>query len=200
VTTLKKKLIAIDQLCDDNMIMIGDLGGRKEVEYVMEVLEEAYIMGYKHFIIDNLTAFKHTGEDGKSANKVDAVDETMKRLGTFKDEKDVWIMLLSHLKKTYGERKAHEDGGSVLLSDFRGAGSITFWANDIWGVERDTTNQDDNIKLLTCYKNVKSRDVGPMAGTKVYGMYNKDTGYIEQTDAPKKKKKFDNGTTKEKEF
>lgn len=188
---------AIDKLCDDGLIMIGDLEGRKDVASVMEVLEEAVALGYQHFIIDNLTAFEHKGEGGKSGNKVDAIDETMKRLGTFKDENPVWIGLLSHLKRVYGERTAHEEGGQVSVGDFRGSGSITFWANDIWGIERNTLAEELSERCLTIYRNVKNRDVGHKAGSTVAASMNLKTGALREVKVvPKKKDNFNDGTNK----
>jgi len=187
---------AIDQLCDDDRIMIGDLEGRKDVESVMEVMEEAMALGYQYFVIDNLTAFEHSGKGDKQANKVDAIDETMKRLGTFKDENPVFIMLLSHLKKVYGERKPHEEGGRVSIGDFRGAGSITFWANDTWGISRNTVAENFEEKCLTEYENLKNRDVGHKTGSKIYASMNMKTGrLLESTYVPQEKKHFNDGTT-----
>lgn len=185
---------AIDQLCDDGLIMIGDLEGRKDVASVMEVLEEALAMGYEYFVIDNLTAFEHSGAEGKKVNSVDAIDETMKRLGTFKDEHPVHLMLLSHLKKVYGERTPHEEGGRVSIGDFRGAGSITFWADGVFGIERNTGAESFAEKCLTTYHCLKNRTVGHKVGSKVYAMMNLKTGRLLETSAPPEKKKFDDGT------
>jgi twinkle protein len=185
---------AIDRLCDEGRIMIGDLEGRKDVASVMEVMEEALAMGYEYFIIDNLTAFEHSGAGDKQANKVDAIDETMKRLGTFKDENEVFILLLSHLKKVYGERTPHEEGGRVSIQDFRGAGSITFWANDVVGICRNTGAESFAEKCLTTYENLKNRDVGHRVGSKIYASMNMKTGRLLETTAPPEAKKFDDGT------
>lgn len=187
---------AIDRLCDDGRILIGDLDGRKDVASVMECMEEGLARGVKYFIIDNLTAFEHTGKDGRLASKVEAIDETMRRLGTFKDEHPVWIMLLSHLKRPGENRTPHERGGEVMEGDFRGAGSIVFWANDCWGIERDTKAETFEEKIRTTYRNVKNRDVGYLAGSCVYAKMNIKTGHLDPIEgyAPSKPKEdFDYG-------
>lgn len=189
---------AIDHLCDDNLILIGDLDGRKDVESVMECMEEGLARGVKYFIIDNLTAFEHTGRDGKQASKVEAIDETMRRLGTFKDEHPVFIMLLSHLNRPHPNRTPHERGGEVMEGDFRGAGSIVFWANDVWGIERDTKAETLEEKLITTYRNVKNRDVGFRAGSEVYARMDLNTGKLAPARGYAKPKPprddFDDGT------
>jgi twinkle protein len=199
---------AIDAVCDNGMLMIGDLQGRKDVDSVLEVCEEAMALGFEYFIIDNLTAFEHKSSEGKLGS-VSAIDETMKRLGTFKDENPVNIILLSHLKRPFGERKPHEEGGSVQISDFRGSGSITFWANAVFGIERNTCAENMEERCLTCYHCIKNRDVGYKVGTRVYAAFNFKTGKLLSTNKrPSEEKFFDDGTkpkqtepeTEEKDF
>jgi len=191
---------AIDKICDDNMLMIGDLEGRKDVDSVLEVCEEALALGYKHFIIDNLTAFEHNQKEGR-AGSVQAIDTTMKRLGTFKDEQPVSLILLSHLKRPYGERKAHEAGGAVQISDFRGSGSITFWANAVIGIERNTIAETMEERCLTCFHCIKNRDVGYKVGTRVYASFDFKTGRLISTDKKpnEDRKGFDYGVDKQEE-
>lgn len=174
---------AIDKLCDDDMIYIGDLEGRKDVDSVMELMEIGIAMGYEYFIVDNLTSFEHKGKDGKNVSKVEAIDETMKRLGTLKDENPIYIMLLSHLRRTQ-EDKPHEEGGEVRMSHFRGAGSITFWANAVFGLERNTKADTLTERCLTTIRAVKSRDAGHMTGTKVYCTMSLDTGRLNEGGTP----------------
>ena len=188
---------AIDRICDDNMLMIGDLEGRKDVDSVLEVCEEALALGYKHFIIDNLTAFEHKQKEG-TAGSVQAIDTTMKRLGTFKDEQPVCLILLSHLKRPFGERKPHEEGGAVQISDFRGSGSITFWANAVIGIERNTVAESMEERCLTCYHCIKNRDVGYKVGSRVYAAFNFSTGKLLSTNKPEEKEGFDYGTSPKK--
>lgn len=188
---------AIDAICDDGMLMIGDLQGRKDADSVLEVCEEAFALGYEDFVIDNLTAFEHKNKEGV-AGSVNAIDYTMKRLGTFKDEYPVNMILLSHLKRPFGDRKPHELGGEVVINDFRGSGSITFWANCVMGIERNTAADSIEERCLTCFRCVKNRVVGYKVGTKVYAELNFKTGKLEQTDRRpaecKDDKDFDYGT------
>lgn len=160
---------ALDELDNQDRLLIADLGGSKDVDAVMEVLQDALSMGYKYFVIDNLTAFEHKNDKGQVATGVQAIDETMKRIGTFKDENAVNIFLLSHLVKVGGGngRIGHTQGGEVYEGDFRGAGSITFWANAVWGIERNTMAEVFRHKCITLYRNLKNRGIGHMVGSVV---------------------------------
>ncbi|QBJ01031.1 hydrolase/topoisomerase-primase [Aeromonas phage MJG] len=160
---------ALEMLANQDRLVIADLAGSKDVDSVMEIMEDSMAMGYRYFVVDNLTAFDHKNEKGEVATGVKAIDETMKRLGTFKDEHPVNIFLLSHLIKVNegSGRTPHTLGGEVYESDFRGAGSITFWANAVWGIERNTMATAFRNKCITLYRNLKNRGIGHMVGSVV---------------------------------
>ncbi|AWD90595.1 DNA primase [Pseudomonas phage Njord] len=187
---------ALELLAQQDRLIIADLGGSKDVDAVMEVLQDSLSMGYTNFVIDNLTAFEHRSEKGEVATGVKAIDETMKRIGTFKDENPVNIFLLSHLVKVGegGGRIPHTHGGEVYESDFRGAGSITFWANAVWGIERNTMADVFRHKCITLYRNLKNRGIGHMVGTVVVaekdirtGKYTELEGVYELPEVGRKK-------------
>lgn len=168
----------IDRLTESGLLFIPDLEGSKDVNVIMEVMEDALALGYQYFVVDNLTAFEHH-VDGKIQVGVTAIDETMKRIGTFKDERDVNIMLLTHLTRVEKGRTPHELGGEVFITDFRGAGSISFWANGAWGIERNTQAASIADKCTTLIRNLKSRGVGFRVGTTVVIRKILDTGQFE---------------------
>lgn len=168
----------IDNLVATGLLIIPELQGSKDVNVIMEVMEDALALGYKYFVVDNLTAFEHH-VDGKVQSGVNAIDETMKRIGTFKDEHDVNIMLLAHLSKPEKGREPHEHGGEVYSTDFRGAGSISFWANSAWGIERNTQADSLSDKCTTLIRNLKSRGVGHKVGSTVALRKNLETGEFE---------------------
>ena len=199
---------ALEQLENQDRLIMADLDGSKDVDAVMEVLEECFALGYGYFVVDNLTAFVHHDDKGRVATGVQAIDETMKRLGTFKDENPVNIMLLSHLVKVHesGGRTPHTRGGEVYESDFRGAGSITFWANSVWGIERNTVASNFRNKCVTLYRNLKNRGIGHMVGTTVVAEKDIRTGVYSElvgvTDLPEvgKDKDGDKGQQERNKF
>lgn len=164
--TWEELAATIDELVSSNLLFIPDLEGSKDVSVIMEVMEDALAMGYQYFVVDNLTAFEHH-VDGKIQVGTSAIDETMKRIGTFKDERDVNIMLLTHLSRPEKGRIPHELGGEVFITDFRGAGSISFWSNGAWSIERNTQAASIYDKCTTLIRNLKSRGVGHRVGNTV---------------------------------
>lgn len=170
--------LTIDSLVATGLLFIPNLEGSKDVSVIMEVMEDALALGYQYFVVDNLTAFEHH-VDGKVQVGTSAIDETMKRIGTFKDERGVNIMLLTHLSRPEKGRTPHELGGEVFITDFRGAGSISFWANGAWGIERNTQAESIADKCTTLVRNLKSRGVGHRVGNTVVMRKNLDSGQFE---------------------
>jgi twinkle protein len=178
---------AIDALAEKNQLVIADTGGHKDIDTVMEMIEEIVLSGIKYIVLDNLTAIEMKQGAG---NKVEAIDAAMKRFGTFKDEKPITLFLLSHLTRPKDPRIPHEKGGEVYITDFRGSGSISFWSNGMFGVERNTTGKvkdedppDPALQRLTTFRNVKSRDNGMAGGHTVFASMNPKTGRLLQHDA-----------------
>ena len=175
---------AIDELEERDRLIIVDTGGDKKIDNIMKAIDELVAMGVRYIVIDNLTAI----ELPKGGSKVEAIDEAMKQLGTFKDEKPVTLFVISHLTRPKDPRTPHERGGEVLITDFRGAGSITFWANGVFGFERDTGADTPELKSLTTVRAVKSRANGAAVGTCVRITMNPATGRIlEPWQHPKSK-------------
>lgn len=165
---------AIDNLMDKELLYVADLQGDTSIDTIMATCEEFLMMGVKNIVIDNLTGI--TLDTDK--NKVDAIDEAMKRIGNFKDEKPVRIFLYSHLKKVPQGRVPHEEGGEVQLDDFRGSGSIKFWANYAFGIRRNTRGETIEEKTTTYLECLKDRDQGVMTGEVVVITGNLSTGRI----------------------
>lgn len=166
---------AIDALDARGMLYVVDLEGDNGIDTVMAACEELVSLGIQNIVIDNLTGISMKEGNG---NKVDAIDEALKRIGNFKDEKPVSIFLYSHLRKQGQGRKPHEEGGEVELDDFRGSGAIKFWANYAFGIRRNTKAETLEEKCMTFIECLKDRDMGIMTGEKVLILGDPNTGNL----------------------
>lgn len=174
--TLEEAEEAILRLEAMDKLIVAETGGNKDLDTVMELLEELVAMGIKRIVLDNLTAI----ELPKGNNAVTAIDEAMKRIGSFKDDKPVTIILLSHLNRPKEPRKPHEMGGEVQITDLRGAGSISFWADVVIGIERNTYGMTAEEKRLTTYRIVKCRERGLSVNQVVRATKSPQTGRLLQ--------------------
>lgn len=166
----------IDYVAGLNSLYFADLSDSRSLEAVMEQVEEFYTMGVKHIVIDNLTGIEVKKDGG--GNEREGIDEALKTFGMYKDNKEVTIHLVSHLKTVGMGRTPHEEGGEVLLSDFRGSRSIGFWCSYALAVQRNTMADTIEEKTLTYLKIVKDRDQGLYTGHKVPLVGDAQTGNL----------------------
>lgn len=183
---------AIDMVADTGKFFVADLEGDYSMEKVEQTCLEFEAMGIQNIFIDNLTGIQL---DEQRGNKVAALDECVKRIGNIKDRLPVSIFLVSHLTRAGGQRTAHEEGGEVLLSDFRGSGAIGFWASYAIGILRNTMAESLDERTTTYISCVKDRDQGIYTGTKVMVKGDLATGRLREPEA--RSNKFDYGAPKE---
>ena len=186
---------AIDYVADTGKLFVADLEGDYSMEKVEQTCLEFEAMGISNIIIDNLTGIKL--DERNFGGKVGALDECVKRIGTIKDRHPVTIFLVSHLTRPSGQRTSHEEGGEVILSDFRGSGAIGFWASYALGIERNTRAETLDERTTTYISCVKDRDQGIYTGTKVMLKGDVSTGRLMEPQA--RTKSFDTGEARQQE-
>ena len=165
------------------------------MEKVEQTCLEFEAMGISNIIIDNLTGIKL--DERQFGGKVGALDECVKRIGTIKDRHKVTIFLVSHLTRPGGNRTQHEEGGEVILSDFRGSGAIGFWASYALGIERNTRAETLDERTTTYISCVKDRDQGIFSGTRIMLKGDIATGRLREPQA--RTKSFDTGEARQQE-
>lgn len=166
----------IDYVGSKNLLYFADMTDSRDLSTVMEQIEEFYTMGVRHIVIDNLTGIEVAGNGN---NEREGIDEVLKTLGLYKDSKPITIHLVSHLRTVGVGRTVHEEGGEVLLSDFRGSRSIGFWANYAIAVRRNTRGETIDERTTTYLEVVKDRDQGIYTGSKIVLVGNEDTGRLQ---------------------
>lgn len=184
---------AIDYVADSGKFFVADLDGDYSMEKIEQTCLEFEAMGIQNIIIDNLTGIKL--DERQFGGKVGALDECVKRIGTIKDRHAVTIFLVSHLTRVGGQRVSHEEGGDVILSDFRGSGAIGFWASYALGIERNTRAESLDERTTTYISCVKDRDQGIYTGTKVMLKGDMATGRLREP--VQRTRSFDTGAPKE---
>lgn len=171
--TEEEATAAVARLREKDMIRIADCKGDTSIDNIMDKCDELRAQGCKRIMIDNLTTINHNGKEGT----VKAIDESMRRLGTYIQEEPVAIFLLSHLSKPDESRTPFEHGGAVRQGDFRGSQSIAFWSTFMIGVERNTEGEGDE-KFVTRLRCVKDRLTGQHTGEVATLFGNPKTGRL----------------------
>ena len=128
------------------------------------------LSGCKYLFIDHITILVSEGADGLSGNE--AIDKVMNDLLRISKQHNVWIGLVSHLRKMQQTGKSFEEGHMPTVDDIRGSGSIKQISHDIIGFARNITADDEEERNTINLSVLKSRFTGQTgpAGSCKYDM------------------------------
>jgi twinkle protein len=130
----------------------------------------ATALGIKVFYLDHLTALADTADEKGS------LEQIMKELAGLVHELGLILHLVSHL--TTPEGKTHEEGGRVTIRHFKGSRAIGFWANFMFGLERNQQSDDPSERAVTTFRVLKDRNTGRGTGETLGLTYERDTGRL----------------------
>ena len=133
------------------------------------------LMGCKYLILDHITIAVSEGTEGLSGNE--AVDKLMSDLLKIVKKHNIWLGLISHLRKASGGTKSFEEGSLASIDDIKGSGSIKQISFDIISFARNLV-ADNNIERNTIkFRVLKSRFTGN-TGSAGQASYNTTTGRL----------------------
>ena len=110
------------------------------------------------------------------------IDLLMTKLRSLVEETQIGLLLVSHLRRTTGDR-GHEDGREVSLSHLRGSQSIAHLSDSVIALERNQQEQDERLANTTTIRILKNRYTGD-TGIATYLNYNKETGRMSEISNP----------------
>lgn len=144
---------------------------RSKIKYMVTAL------GIKDIFLDHLTALV-----AQEDNEYKALNRIMEELATLAQELDCTIFYISHLRKANGT--PHEEGGRVSADQFKGSGSIVFWSDFLFGLERDQQAEDKDERDTTTFRVLKDRNTGLSTGLTFKLEYQHDTGrWVEKSES-----------------
>jgi len=127
-----------------------DRGASRVWEDIKVAIEEMHLLdGINIFIIDPLTALV-SREKTSDAN--DKLNEICTDMADWVYMYPITIFCYSHVNPKPKGMKAHDDGGRVLSSEFRGSRAMEQWFHYGWGIRRnrspDCPPEEQNISYL----------------------------------------------------
>lgn len=141
--------------------------------------------GIKLIYLDHLTAMADT------SNEKESIEQMMKEMAGLANELGIIIHFVSHLSTPEG--KSHEEGGRVMIKNFKGSRSIGFWSYYMFGIERNTQAEDTSDRHTTTFRVLKDRYTGQATGNTISLHYDEATGLISE-DQPEDFGFTDSGT------
>jgi len=142
---------------------------------IISQLEYMALSGCKYLFIDHITILVSEGSDGLTGNE--AIDKVMNDLLRITKQHNVWIGLVSHLRKMSTTGQSFEEGRLPTVDDIRGSGSIKQISHDILAFARNITAEKEDERNTIKLSVLKSRytgKTGPAGSCK----YDYDTGRL----------------------
>lgn len=166
-----------DKTSTHNLVLYDHFGGLAEDTLTGKIRYMAVALGCQYIMLDHISIvisdFAAEGDERRM------IDQLMTHLARLAKELDIWIGVISHLRKT-SSGPSFEEGAVPSLDDLRGSGSLKQLSFQVIALSR---NQQDpcpikrNTTQVTVLKNRFCGRTGP-AG-RVY--YDHDTGRMSES-------------------
>lgn len=147
---------AFDKVFGDNRLILLDHNGAVSDSSLIDQIENLCLLGCKHLVLDHITIAVSEGTDGKTGNE--AIDAIMSDLLKVVKKHDVWLGIISHLRKSQG--KSFEEGHLASIDDIKGSGSIKQISFDIVTFARNLIAQNEDERNTIHLRVLKSRFTG----------------------------------------
>ena len=129
-------------------------------------------LGCKRIFLDHISIVVSGMDTDEDGGERKAIDKLMTNLRSLVEETGATMFVVSHLKRP--EKKGHEEGAQVSLSQLRGSGAIAQLSDMVIGLERNQQGDNPNVLTLRVPKNRFSGDTG-VSG---YLEYDPETGRL----------------------
>ena len=151
----------------DERLVLLDHQGSVGDNSLIDKIEYMALMGCKYLVLDHITIAVSEGSEGLSGNE--AIDKVMSDLLKVVKRHNVWLGLISHLRKAQGG-KSFEEGNLASIDDIKGSGSIKQISFDIIAFARNLVAEDDMERNTVQFRVLKSRFTGRTgdAGCAIY--------------------------------
>lgn len=145
-----------DVFADERLVLLDHQGSVGD-DSLIDKLEYMCLMGCKYIVLDHITIAVSEGSEGLSGNE--AIDKIMSDLLKIVKRHNVWLGLISHLRKAQGG-KSFEEGNLASIDDIKGSGSIKQISFDIIAFARNLVAEDDMERNTIQFRVLKSRFTG----------------------------------------
>ena len=167
--------VGFDRIFGSDRVMVLDHQGSISDGSIMDFLEYMCLSGCKYLFVDHITILASEGAEGLTGNE--AIDKIMNDLLRLVKKHNVWIGLISHLRKTDNKGKSFEEGKLPSMDDIRGSGSIKQISMDIIAFARNSGADSVEERNVIKTKVLKCRFTG-LTGPSGTFNYDFDTGRL----------------------
>ena len=163
-----------ENIFEDERLVLLDHQGSVEDNSLLDKIEYMALMGCKYLFLDHITIAVSEGSEGLSGNE--AIDKVMSDLLKVVKKHNIWLGIVSHLRKSGG--KAFEEGNMASIDDIKGSGSIKQISFDIVAFSRNLVADNPEERNKIKFTVLKSRFTG-LTGPAGVAIYDMNTGRLE---------------------
>jgi twinkle protein len=147
---------AFERVFGNERLILLDHNGAVSDSSLIDQIENLCLLGCEYIILDHITIAVSEGADGKTGNE--AIDSVMSDLLKIVKKHNVWLGLISHLRKSQG--KSFEEGHLASIDDIKGSGSIKQISFDIVTFARNLVAESEEERNTIRLRVLKSRFTG----------------------------------------
>lgn len=156
--TEEEKYKAFQEVFGDERLVLLDHQGSMEDESLIDKMEYLALLGCKYIILDHLTIAVSEGADGKEGNA--AMDSFMSDLLKLVKKHNIWLGVISHLRKGKNDQTPFEAGKIPDVDSIKGSGAQKQISFDIIAFARDMTASEVNVRNTIKFRVLKARFTG----------------------------------------
>jgi twinkle protein len=168
-----------DEVFGDERIILLDHQGDVGDESLLDKIEHLALLGCKYIVLDHITIAVSEGAEGRTGNE--AMDYVMKGLLKIVKKHNIWLGVISHLRKTDNKAKPFEEGYLPSLDDIKGSGSIKQIAFNVIAFARNMVHAEAKMRNLIRFRVLKARRAGD-TGDAGAASYDPKTGRLAKAD------------------
>lgn len=154
--TPEQEKAAFDKIFGSERLVLLDHNGSVADNSLLDQIENLCLLGCKYLVLDHITIAVSEGAEGKTGNE--AIDSVMSSLLKIVKKHDVWLGVISHLRKSQG--KSFEEGHLASIDDIKGSGSIKQISFDIITFARNLVAENEEERNTIKLRVLKSRFTG----------------------------------------
>ena len=173
-TSQEELRTGFNRVFKDERLILLDHQGSVDDSSLIDKIEYMALMGCKYLFLDHITIAVSEGSEGLSGNE--AVDKVMSDLLKIVKKHNIWLGIVSHLRKA-GDGNAFEEGNMASIDDIKGSGSIKQISFDIIAFSRNLVAPKQEDRNQIKFTVLKSRFTG-LTGPAGISIYNPDTGRL----------------------
>ena len=168
---------ALQGLRKNNNVYVFNSFGTSDWYRIVPVISYLVAQGVELFYLDHLTALA----TGTSKSEKETLETINAALAELCERHGCIFHVVSHLVAPE-TGKTHAEGGRVLPRQFKGSRSLEFWANFMFGLERNKFDEDLDVRNRLKLRVIKDRYTGEADGACVDFIF--DHNHFSLKEAP----------------